>query len=131
MKSKKQKKQRSNVHTYYPFNDEVCSALSNALFFLLNLEDFSFDEAQINMDSTSNAEDKWFCKEPELTRGEVRATAKAIQVVLERSSDGLSDYTYMNEEVPGFISDLEKNLPILRELDTIFQEEVRRLKKIK
>lgn len=131
MKPKKVKKQRSNVHTYYPFTDETCFALSCALLFLLNLTDFSFEDAKIDRNSAYNAEDKWFGKNRDLTRGEVRATAKAIQVVLERSTNGFAEYTYIDAEIPELLTDLENNLSLLRELDPIFQQEVRTLQRIK
>lgn len=131
MKSKKAKKQRPNVHTYYPFNDETCIALSCALLFMLNLNDFSFENEKIDKNSAFNAEEKWFDKEPDLTRGEVRATAKAIQVVLERSANGFDDYMYIDEEIPDLLADLKNSLTLLCELEPIFQQEVRTLRKIK
>lgn len=131
MKPKKNKKQRPNIHITFSLAPECCVALSNALLFLLNLRDFSFDASKISLDSANEAEDKLFSKECELTRGEVRATAKAIDVVLERFPGHQDEFSYMNEEIENLLVDLEKDLPILLQLQPIFQTAVSDLRKMK
>ena len=131
MKPKKTKKQRPNVHVEFRMSDEGCRVLSNALLFLLNLKDFSYEEEKINYDSADQAEEKFTNKETNLTRGEVRATAKAIDVALSRLPDKLSDFEYMEEDFPGLLSDLEKDLPVLQQLQPIFHTAVSDLRKMK
>ena len=129
MKPKKNKQQRPNVHTKFNLSDEACRALSDALTFMLNLKDFSLEEEKINYDSADNAEAKLFDKVTELTRGEVRAASKAIDVVLIRLQDATDEYAFMEEDFPELLSSLKENLPILQELQPIFKAVVRDLRK--
>ena len=130
MKAKKAKKQRLNVHVSFSFTDEACRALSNALVFLQNLHDFSFDQEKISPDSAFNAEEKLFNNEKELSRGEIRATAKAIDVVLSNLPNNLADLSYMEEDFPDLLSDLEKDLELLQHWQIVFNQVVKDLKKM-
>lgn len=131
MKPKKNKQQRPNIHTKFSLSDEECRVLSDALTFMLNLKDFSLEEEKINYDSADNAETKLFDKVTELTRGEVRATSKAIDVVLLRLPDKADEYAYMEDDFPELLSNLKENLPILQHLQLVFQAVVRDLRKNK
>ena len=130
IKSKKPKKQRQNVHVTFQLSSEACGALTNALDFLLSLNDFSFAEEKINWDSASAAAEKLFDCETDLTRGEVRATAKAISEVLSRIPVNTSFYSYVEEDYPNLLSELERDIPLLKELQPIFEETVKQLKKM-
>ena len=130
MKSKKNKKQRQNVHCEFRMSDEGCRALSNALLFLLALRDFSFEAEKINYDSADRAEEKLSCNDANLTRGEVRATAKAIDVSILCLSNSQSDYTYIDDDFPDLLADLERDMPILLELQPIFHTAVKDLSKM-
>lgn len=131
MKPKKATKQRPNVHMNFQLSDNACSALSDALIFMLCLKDFSFDNAKINYDSASAAQAKLFDKDTILTRGEVRATAMAIDLVLQKFSADYSNYIYMEEEYPGILADLQGCLPTLKELHPTFILAVKDLRKLK
>ena len=131
MKPKKQKKQRPNVHTTFQLSDDACRALADALLFLLSLEGFSFEDAKISYDSASSAEDKLFDKDTTLTRGEVRATAKAIDIVLQEIPANASNYAYMETDNPNILADLEKDIPIFEELQSVFALVVKDLRKMK
>ena len=130
MKPKKAKKQRLNVHVDFSFSDDACKALSDALVFLLNLKEFSFEQEKISEDSASNAEEKLACHVTNLARGEIRATAKAIDVVLLHLPDNKPNYSYMEEDFPSLLADLEKGLPTLQYLQPIFQQVLKDLKKM-
>lgn len=131
MKPKKQKKQRPNVHTKFHLSDDACRALADALLFLLSLEDFSFENEKICYDSASSAEEKLFDKDTTLTRGEVRATAKAIDLVLQTLPANDADYSYMETDYPNILSDLKKEIPILEQLQPVFALVVKDLRKMK
>lgn len=130
MKPKKSKKQRLNVHVTFSLTDEACQVLSNALVFLQNLNDFSFEIEKISPDSALNAEEKLFDNEKDLSRGEIRATAKAIDVVLERLPGNHSEFSYMEEDLPDLLSDLERDLELLRHWQPVFHQVVKDLKKM-
>ena len=130
MKSKKVKKQRLNVHVSFSFTDEACHVLSNALVFLQNLHGFSFDQEKISPDSAFNAEEKLFNNEKDLSRGEIRATSKAIDVVLSNLPTNRANFAYMEEDLPGLLSDLENNLDLLQHWQIVFQQVVKDLKKM-
>ena len=131
MKQKKSKKQRPYVTLTFSLPPESCRALSNALLFLMNLDGFSFETANISLDSADQAESKLFDNECTLTRGEVRATSTAIDVVLERFPGHQKEFSYMNDEVDYLLNDLERDLPILIQLQPIFHTAVSDLKKMK
>lgn len=131
MKQKKVKKQRPNVHVEFALSDEACKALSDALLFLLNLRDFSFDEEKLSSDSANQAEEKLFDREMTLTRGEVRATAKAIDTVLLRLPDHFEEFAYMEEGLDYLLEDLKNELPTLQQLQPVFQTAVSGLRKMK
>lgn len=131
MKPKKAKQQRLNIHTEFDITDEDCAALSHALAFVGLLEDFSYVDEKISYDSALHAEDKLFCNTKELSRGEVNATARAIDVVLLRLPGHVSDFSYMEDEIPNLLTDLEKELPLLQALQPIFHNAVTFLKKHK
>ena len=130
MKTKKSKKQRLNIHVDFSLTDEACLALSNALAFLQNLDNFSFDDEKISEDSALRAEEKLFTCEKSLSRGEVRAVAKAIDVVLEQLPVNRSRFSYIEEDLPDLLVDLERNLDILRHLQIVFHQVVKDLKKM-
>lgn len=131
MKPKKSKKQRTYVTLTFSLTPEGCRALSNALLFLLNLDEFSFEAAKISLDSADQAENKLFDNECTLTRGEVRATSTAIDVVLEHFPGHQKEFSYMDDEVDYLLNDLERDLPILVQLQPIFHTAVSDLKKMK
>lgn len=128
MKTKKHKPQRKPVYSTFPISDEASVALSHALLFVINLKGFSFESEKISLDSAYSAENKLFDKITTLTRGEVRATAKAIDVILELAPDGFSAYSYIDEEIEGLISDVHRGLPIYELLAPVFRQAVINLK---
>lgn len=131
MKPKKAKQQKLNIHTKFDITNADCSALSNALTFIDLLEDFSYATEKISYDSACNAENKLSSNIKELTRGEVNATAKAIDIVMLRLPGHVSDFSYMEDDLPDFLTDLEKELPLLQALQPVFHHAVTYLKKHK
>ena len=130
MKPKKSKKQRQNVHVEFSFTDDACKALSNALAFMLSMKDFSFEQEKISEESASNAEDKLAYSERSLSRGEIRATAKAIDLVLLHIPGNIAEFSYIEDDIPGLLSDLEADLPILQHWKPVFQQVIKDLKKM-
>lgn len=130
MKPKKTKKQRPNIHVEFSLTDEACHTLSNALVFLQEMNGFSFDTEKISEESTFRAEEKLSACEKSLARGEVRAVSMAIDVVLEQLPDNRSHYSYIEEDFPGLLIDLERDLEILRHWQVIFHQVVKDLKKM-
>ena len=128
---KKLKKQRPNIHTEFHLTEEACCALSNALLFMLSLCDFSFANEKISYDSTAQAEEKLFDGTTDLTRGEVRATAKAIDLVLSNLPDKIDEYAYMDSDFPDLRKDLMDELSILKDLKPVFEMAVKDLNKKK
>ena len=128
---KPKKKQRPNVHTTFSIPEEASTALSHAVLFLLNVKGFSFENEKISMDSAFGAEEKLSEHETTLTRGEVRATAKALDFVLNCFPLTNKTYDYIDQEVPGLISDIENELSLLQQLLPAFQQAVKDLKKMR
>lgn len=130
VKPKKSKKQRLNVHVDFSFTDEACHALANALAFLQNLDGFSFDTEKISEESSIRAEEKLSACEKSLSRGEIRAVSKAIDVVLEQLPGNRSRFSYIEEDLPDLLADLERDMDLLRHWQIVFHEVVKDLKKM-
>ena len=131
MKSKKSKKSKPIVHTTFPFSPEQRDTLSNALDFLMNCEGFSFDQAKISHDCAFEAAEKLDNNEYTLTRGEVRASAAAVDTAIQALSNSDYDFSSIEEDYPGLISDLRSNLPTLDYLSHLLNEVVKDLRKMK
>lgn len=129
MKSNKHKSQKKPVYCTFPLSDEASVSLSHALLFVLNLREFSFENEKISLDSAYSAENKLFGKITTLTRCEVRATAKALDVILDLAPNGFSAYSYIDDEVDGLVSDVQNGLPIYELLAPVFRQAVNDLKK--
>lgn len=127
----KHKKSNPYITVTFSMSPDGCRALSNALLFMLNLRGFSFDEAKISQDSAGNAEEKLFSCECTLTKGETRATSKAIDTVLERFPGHREEFSYMDNEIDYLLNDLERELPILTQLQPVFHTAVSDFKKMK
>ena len=98
---------------------------------MLSLCDFSFANEKISYDSTAQAEEKLFDGTTDLTRGEVRATAKAIDLVLSNLPDKIDEYAYMDSDFPDLRKDLMDELSILKDLKPVFEMAVKDLNKKK
>lgn len=130
MKPKKTKNHRPNIHVEFSLTDEACRTLSNALVFLQEMNGFSFDTEKISKESAFRAEEKLFACEKSLARGEVRAVSKAIDVVLEQLPNNRSHFSYMEEDLPDLLIDLERDLEVLRHWQIVFHQVVKDLKKM-
>lgn len=131
MSQKKVKKQRPNIHTEFHLTEDACNALSNALLFMLSHNDFSFANEKISYDSAARAEEKLFDGTTDLTRGEVRAAAKAVDLVLSNLPDKVDEYAYMDSDFPDLRKDLMNELSILKDLKPVFEGAVKDLCKKK
>lgn len=127
----KPKKHKPIVHTRFTFSDAERKALSDALDFLMNCKDFSFDNAKIDPECAFEAAEKIDNGDCTLTRGELRASAKAVEVAIHALSDTNVDFSYIEEGFPGLISDLKASLSILVSLNPLLQSAVKDLKKYK
>lgn len=131
MKSKKAKKNKPIVHIEFSVTTEQREVLSKALDFLMNYEAFSFDQAKISHDCAFEAAEKLDSNECTLTRGEVRASAAAVNTVIQALSNGESDFSAIEEEFPGLISELKASSPTLNALSHLLNKVVEDLRKMK
>lgn len=131
MKSKKVKKAKPIVHTNFPFTPDQCDTLSNALDFLMNYDTFSFEDAKISRDCAFAAAEKMNDRFCTLTRGEVRAAAVAVDITLQALADISVDFSHIENDFPGIISDLKTNLSTLEFLRNLLIEVVKDLQKTK
>ncbi|MBR2422584.1 MAG: hypothetical protein IKB09_09595 [Oscillospiraceae bacterium] len=131
MKPKKAKKNKPIVHTKFPFTPEDREVLSNALDFLMNYDGFSFTDAKIEHSCAFEAANKLDGDDCTLTRGEVRAAAKAVEVALHALSDANTDFSYIESGFPGLVADLKENIPTLERLNELLQAVVKDLRKMK
>ena len=127
----KPKKKRPQVYTRFVFEDAQRHTISNALLFLLSCKDFSFDSENIEEDCADAALDKFFSNSEEvvLTRGELRATSRAISHTVRSLSADSEKYMFLDHDYPDLISDLTGALEILRDFEPKFQLLVRDLRK--
>lgn len=130
MKPKKAKKQRPNIHVEFSLTDEACRTLSNALAFLQEMGEFSYDAEKISEESAFRAEEKLAACEKSLARGEIRAVSKAIDVVLEQLPDNRSHFSYIEEDLPDLLTSLERDMEVLRHWQVVFHQVVKDLKKM-
>lgn len=131
MKSKKAKKSKPIVHTKFPFTPDECKALSNALDFLMNYESFSFEQAKISHDCAFEAAEKLDGNDYTLTRGEVRASAMAVDVAIQALSNSDADFSSIEKDFPGIISELRSSLPTLEHLSNLLNTVVKDLRKMR
>lgn len=131
MKPKKSKISKPIVHTTFPFTPQQRDTLSNALDFLMNCEDFSFDQAKISHDCAFETAEKLDDNEYTLTRGEVRASAAAVDNAIQALSNSNYDFSSIEEDFPGLISELRSSLTTLEYLSLLLNEAVTDLRKIK
>ena len=129
MKHKKAHNQTTPITI--PFDRETCTAISYALLFLLNLEDFPFEEKKIDKNCIDLAEEKMHDFEPTLTKGQILATARAISAVLDLAEGGFDPYKYVEEDFPELLSRLETRLPVLRLAGSELQRKALSLRKSK
>ena len=131
MKTKKQKNSKPNVHIEFSFTREQCRVLIDALDFLMFADVISFEEEKISHDSAFEATEKLRMCDCTFTRGEVRASAKAVEVAIRELSVGHRDFPDLEEDFDGIIDDLVSNLPVLEELIPVLSKSVQELKKLK
>lgn len=115
----------------FQFSDLQRSILSNSLDFLTHCETFSFESAKISYDSAISAADKLDENDYTLTRGEVRAAAKAVELCLSAVNGDLSSYAYIDLAFPGILAILKENAGVLQSLNQWLSAVVKDLQKMK
>ena len=131
MKSKKNKPKRPNIHVTMQLEAIEQKAVENALDFLVLCKGFSFKDAKIESDCAYMAADKLTAGELEFTRGEIRASAKAIEFASHCLSEHAKELDEVAAECPEVVEDLQDKLPVLNHLLPRYQQIVSDLKKMK
>lgn len=124
MKKKKTKNYGQLMRIQYSIEEQTRKALDNALLYVLALKDFDFSENKINEECASNAEEKVFSNEIDLTPGELRACYRSVRYVLENFPASFEGLEYIEEEFPNLLHDLQRGLALLKPLQEVFQSTV-------
>lgn len=131
MKHKKRKPLKPIIHTKLPMTEEDQEAVMNALDFMTLCKSFPYEKAKIDPDCAHAALHKLSCYELTFTRGELRASAKAVEFAIQCLADRGTEFQEVAEAVPKLIPALEKSLPTLVRLNPDYQVLVADLKKLK
>lgn len=131
MKPKKAKHNRPNIHVTMNLEENHKKAVERALDFLLVCNSFSFEDAKIERNCAYMAAEKLCTGELDFTRGEIRASAKAIEFAIHCLSDHTKELEEVAVDYPEIVKDVQDNFEILNSLLPDYQNLVSEIKKMK